>query len=183
MFFVYLVCSAGILWALSLSDFLDIYPHFEPWVQVILIHDYDEQHVLKICSVQNNLYGLSSLFPTTLRSSSQSKLSHINTACPHSARLLQTSLLPWIIHWTCILLSWVSFFLFRFFFRRLFTVPHSLSHLSTSVTALLVEPEEDDRSCVLWQWSFSNIWVHCSCKYGCSRGNVLSLSNGGENRN
>ena len=48
MFFVYLVCPAGILWALSLSDFLDIYPHFEPWVQVILIRDHDEQRVLKI---------------------------------------------------------------------------------------------------------------------------------------
>lgn len=105
------------------------------------------------------------------------KLSHTNTACPHSAGLFQTSLLPWIISWTCILLTWGSSFLFRFFFRRLFTVPHSLSHLSAFVTALLVEPEENDRSCVLWQWSFSNIWVHCSCKYGCSRGTVLSLPN------
>lgn len=102
----------------------------------------------------------------------KSKLSHINTACPHSVRLLQTSLLPWIIHWTCILLTWGSFFLFRFFFSRLFPVPHSLSHLSTFVTALLVEPEENDRSCVLWQWSVSNIRVHCSCKYAYSRGTV-----------
>lgn len=40
-------------------------------------------------------HGLSCLFLTTLTSSGHVETESCNTACPHSVKLLQTSLLPW----------------------------------------------------------------------------------------
>lgn len=126
--FVYLVCSAGhneLLWPLSFSDFPQrTLPspwaleagHPDSWPQWPASPE--DFRVWRIFS-----HGLSCLFLTTLTSSGHVETESCSTACPHSGKLLWTSLLPWIVPRTSFLSVMGFFFLIQFSQRLLLAPP------------------------------------------------------------